>query len=95
MASGTNVDVLQNIEKLQDNDTSVFLEASEILIKFANNVINNPSNQKYRKIRVGNPIVVEKLLPVNGAVECLFAIGFQEVCGRSTCIDLLLFINLN
>ena len=61
------------------NSVADFLKASDILIKFANNVINNPTDQKYRKIRLGNPVVESKLLPVSGALECLFEMGFEEV----------------
>ena len=66
-------------EQLLDNPTEVFMDASGLLLKFASNIINNPDNPKYRSIRVGNKIFQSRLLPVNGAVECLFAIGFQEV----------------
>lgn len=68
-----------SIQKLQDNDKSIFLSTSEILLKFANNIIKDPDNPKYRKIRVGNAIVMEKLLPVSGGVESLFDMGFKEV----------------
>ena len=66
-------------EQLLDNPPEVFMDASQLLLKFASNIINNPDNPKYRSIRVGNKIFQSRLLPVNGAVECLFAIGFQEV----------------
>ena len=56
------------------------MDASQLLLKFASNIINNPDNPKYRTIRVGNKIFQSRLLPVNGAVECLFTMGFQEVC---------------
>ncbi len=39
----------------------------------------NPNEDKYRSIRVGNPTFSTKLLPVKGAVECLFEMGFEEV----------------
>ena len=71
-------------EQLLDNPPEVFMDASGLLLKFASNIINNPDNPKYRSIRVGNKIFQSRLLPVNGAVECLFAIGFQEVlCSTS------------
>ena len=71
-------------EQLLDNPLEVFMDASGLLLKFASNIINNPDNPKYRSIRVGNKIFQSRLLPVNGAVECLFAIGFQEVlCSTS------------
>jgi len=56
----------------------VFMDASQLLLKFASNIINDPDNSKYRSIRVGNKIFQSRLLPINGAVECLFTMGFQE-----------------
>ncbi|KAJ0055123.1 hypothetical protein NL108_009880, partial [Boleophthalmus pectinirostris] len=38
----------------------------------------NPNEEKYRSIRIGNPTFSTKLLPVKGAVECLFEMGFEE-----------------
>ena len=80
MASG-----LQLLQKLKsENSPELFQQASEIILKFANNVIKQPDNAKYRRIRIGNPIVMEKLFPVIGAVECLFQMGFQEVLPVTT-----------
>lgn len=73
-------------EQLLDNPSEVFMDVSGLLLKFASNIINNPDNPKYRSIRVGNKIFQSRLLPVNGAVECLFAIGFQEVLCSTSCV---------
>jgi peptide-N4-(N-acetyl-beta-glucosaminyl)asparagine amidase len=64
---------------VEENTEQQFLDAARILIKFADNVIKNPNEPKYRKIRLGNPTVEAKLLPVVGALECLFEMGFVEV----------------
>ncbi|XP_041823223.1 peptide-N(4)-(N-acetyl-beta-glucosaminyl)asparagine amidase isoform X2 [Melanotaenia boesemani] len=37
-----------------------------------------PNEEKYRSIRIGNPTFSTKLLPIKGAVECLFEMGFEE-----------------
>ncbi|XP_069137511.1 peptide-N(4)-(N-acetyl-beta-glucosaminyl)asparagine amidase-like [Argopecten irradians] len=63
---------------IADNGKEDFLTASEILLKFADNIINHPNEPKYRKIRLANPIIENKLLPVSGALECLFEMGFIE-----------------
>ena len=55
------------------------MNVSDILLRFANNIINNPTNPKYRSIRVANKTFQSKLLPVVGGVECLFTMGFEEV----------------
>ncbi|XP_024593946.1 peptide-N(4)-(N-acetyl-beta-glucosaminyl)asparagine amidase isoform X2 [Neophocaena asiaeorientalis asiaeorientalis] len=38
----------------------------------------NPNDEKYRSIRIGNTTFSTRLLPVRGAVECLFEMGFEE-----------------
>ena len=79
VATSTNM-ALDTVKQLvEDNPQELFLEAARILLKFADNVINNPNEPKYRKIRLGNPMVENKLLPVSGALECLFEMGFIEV----------------
>jgi hypothetical protein len=65
------------------------MDASEIILKFANNLLNQPENQKYRSIRIGNKIFQSRLLPVMGGVECLFAVGFEEV---SCCVRVILSV---
>ncbi|XP_066530693.1 peptide-N(4)-(N-acetyl-beta-glucosaminyl)asparagine amidase isoform X2 [Hoplias malabaricus] len=54
----------------------------------------NPNEEKYRSIRIGNPTFSTKLLPIRGAVECLFEMGFEEaethlVFPRSASVDQL------
>ncbi|XP_010787290.1 peptide-N(4)-(N-acetyl-beta-glucosaminyl)asparagine amidase-like [Notothenia coriiceps] len=51
-----------------------------------------PNEEKYRSIRIGNPTFSTKLLPIKGAVECLFEMGFEEaethlVFPRSASVD--------
>ncbi|XP_052796357.1 peptide-N(4)-(N-acetyl-beta-glucosaminyl)asparagine amidase-like [Mya arenaria] len=71
--------VTSSVQQLvNENPPKDFLTAAELLIKFASNVLKSPHDQKYRKIRLGNPTVENKLLPVSGAMECLFEMGFVE-----------------
>ncbi|KAJ8304846.1 hypothetical protein KUTeg_018429 [Tegillarca granosa] len=63
---------------VNDNSKNDFTEAAGILLKFANNIINNPTEEKYKRIRLNNPTIENKLLPVSGALECLFEMGFEE-----------------
>ncbi|XP_067664918.1 peptide-N(4)-(N-acetyl-beta-glucosaminyl)asparagine amidase-like [Haliotis asinina] len=63
---------------LTENSKEIFIETSELLIKFASNILKKPNEAKYRKIRLGNPIVQSKLLPISGALEVLFEMGFLE-----------------
>lgn len=62
-----------------ENPIDDFVQAAKIILKFADNILSNPNEEKYRKIRLGNPTVETKLLPIVGALECIFEMGFQEV----------------
>ncbi|XP_012263597.2 peptide-N(4)-(N-acetyl-beta-glucosaminyl)asparagine amidase [Athalia rosae] len=63
---------------LRENEASIYSEVCCVLVKLCNNVIKNPNDLKYRKVRLSNPTVIAKLLPAVGAMECLFEIGFVE-----------------
>lgn len=41
-----------------------------------------PNEEKYRSIRIGGPAFSTRLLPIRGAVECLFEMGFEEVINK-------------
>ncbi|XP_061218650.1 peptide-N(4)-(N-acetyl-beta-glucosaminyl)asparagine amidase-like isoform X3 [Neopsephotus bourkii] len=66
------------VSELCQNRQDIFLEASRLLLTYADNILRNPYEEKYRLIRIGNPAFSTRLLPVRGAVECLFEMGFQE-----------------
>ncbi|KAG8439617.1 hypothetical protein GDO86_005701, partial [Hymenochirus boettgeri] len=68
----------QVVAELCQNDSQVFLDASQLLLAYADNILRNPNEEKYRSIRIGNPTFSTKLLPVRGAIECLFEMGFEE-----------------
>ncbi|XP_005092800.1 peptide-N(4)-(N-acetyl-beta-glucosaminyl)asparagine amidase [Aplysia californica] len=65
-------------ELAEENSVTEFLTAADILLKFASNVLEHPLESKYRRIRIANQNVQNKLLNVTGGIECLFAMGFQE-----------------
>ncbi|KAL3088997.1 hypothetical protein niasHS_009063 [Heterodera schachtii] len=52
--------------------------ALDILGKYVQNIIDHPTEQKFLKIRQGNRMFSDKVLPVKGAIEFLKAVGFQE-----------------
>ncbi|XP_061443870.1 peptide-N(4)-(N-acetyl-beta-glucosaminyl)asparagine amidase isoform X3 [Rhineura floridana] len=66
------------VTELCQNSTETFLEASRLLLTYADNIIRHPNEEKYRSIRIGNQAFSTRLLPVRGAVECLFEMGFEE-----------------
>ncbi|XP_057595479.1 peptide-N(4)-(N-acetyl-beta-glucosaminyl)asparagine amidase isoform X2 [Hippopotamus amphibius kiboko] len=66
------------VAELCQNTPETFLEASKLLLTYADNILRNPNDEKYRSIRIGNATFSTRLLPVRGAVECLFEMGFEE-----------------
>nr|XP_023410668.1 peptide-N(4)-(N-acetyl-beta-glucosaminyl)asparagine amidase isoform X2 [Loxodonta africana] len=66
------------VAELCQNSPETFLEASKLLLTYADNILRNPNDEKYRSIRIGNTAFSTRLLPVRGAVECLFEMGFEE-----------------
>ncbi|KAK7116402.1 peptide-N(4)-(N-acetyl-beta-glucosaminyl)asparagine amidase-like [Littorina saxatilis] len=62
----------------RENSKAEFLSACELLLRLADNVLENPDEHKYRRIRIANPLLESKLLPVIGGMECLFEMGFVE-----------------
>ncbi|XP_054992873.1 peptide-N(4)-(N-acetyl-beta-glucosaminyl)asparagine amidase isoform X2 [Sorex araneus] len=68
----------QAVAELCQNPPETFLEASKLLLTYADNILRNPNDEKYRSIRIGNAAFSTRLLPVRGAVECLFEMGFEE-----------------
>ncbi|XP_037831642.1 peptide-N(4)-(N-acetyl-beta-glucosaminyl)asparagine amidase isoform X2 [Kryptolebias marmoratus] len=73
---------------LCENPNDVFLDVAKLLLTYADNILRNPNEEKYRSIRIGNPTFSTKLLPIKGAVECLFEMGFQEGSSMSFFVTL-------
>jgi UBX domain-containing protein 6 len=50
----------------------------DTLCRYLDNIIDHPSEEKYRKIRTGNKTFTEKVSSVSGADLFLEAVGFQQ-----------------
>lgn len=50
----------------------------DIITKYAENIVNHAEEEKYRKIRKGNKIFIEKVRDVEGALDFLRAAGFVD-----------------
>lgn len=50
----------------------------DIISKYAENIVNHAAEEKYRKIRKGNKIFIEKVRDVEGALDFLRAAGFVD-----------------
>jgi len=66
----------ESVEMLLDNSSEDYQKAAQILLKCTSNILREPSNAKYRRIRIAK--IQDQLLPISGAIECLFSIGFEE-----------------
>lgn len=55
----------------------------ETLKKYLNNIISNPTETKYQRIRMTNRIFCEKVANVEGAMEFLKAAGFKEITSNN------------
>ncbi|EDW77224.1 uncharacterized protein Dwil_GK22046 [Drosophila willistoni] len=55
-----------------------YLEAVRILLVLLENVLTQPSNEKFRTIRLENKTIKEKLLSLPGCDQLLEAIGFKR-----------------
>lgn len=45
---------------------------------YAENIIRNRDEEKYRKIRLSNKTFMEKVFPIKGAIEFLESVGFVK-----------------
>ncbi|VDL68222.1 unnamed protein product, partial [Nippostrongylus brasiliensis] len=52
--------------------------AVETIGKYLQNIIENPDEPKYRRIRISNKVFQERVACVKGAREFLSAVGFEE-----------------
>jgi len=73
-------DLERCVKSLDENNVNIRYEARQALLDICHNVLKSPHDDKSRELRLDNEIVIEKLLPAVGAMECLFDIGYIEVC---------------
>lgn len=72
--------ILQSILLIQNcnHNRSKVEECIKLLVTYAENIIRNRDEEKYRKVRLANKTFMEKVLPIKGAIEFLEAIGFVK-----------------
>lgn len=63
---------------LNDNSTSEFLKVSKTLLLCCEDLMKNPETSPYRSIKVDSNLLQNEFLPFNGAVQCLFSLGYTE-----------------
>lgn len=67
------------ILKLETNPKNIYDEAARLLMKIAQNIIDNPKNSTVRCLKKKNSTISQKILTVNGGLECLKLMGFVDV----------------
>lgn len=78
------------VKSLDENETDVRNEARQALLNICRNVLrSSPNDNKSRELRLDNEVVIDKLLPAIGAMECLFDVGYVEVSVREDISKLL------
>ena len=65
-------------QQLLENDRQVMIDAVNVLITYAGNILGSPNDPKFRTLLVANVDVQQYLLPAYGGIECLFEMGFVE-----------------
>jgi len=63
---------------LNELDVETSMETAQLLQKILSNIIQNPSDKKYRKLNLYRQIFAEKLTPYPPAIRILKIIGFHE-----------------
>ena len=53
-------------------------KAIDTLEKILKNILTHPAEAKYRKLKVAGKVFTETLLPVDGALDFLYSLGFAE-----------------
>ena len=63
--------------KVTQQDDATALAAIETATKLVNNILQNPSEPKYRRVRSNNPSISKKLLHCPGGQDLMLALGFR------------------
>ena len=74
--TGGAAEALANLLSRGDASTEKITTASKTLRKILSNLANEPGNEKFRRLRVGNAQIQAKILCLDGAEAFLMALGF-------------------
>uniref|UniRef100_A0A0E0CEA0 PUB domain-containing protein n=1 Tax=Oryza meridionalis TaxID=40149 RepID=A0A0E0CEA0_9ORYZ len=70
--------IRKRIEDDKDDTTKV-TRAFQILLKIIANIVKNPEEEKFRRIRLNNPVFKERVGNLQGGVEFLELCGFMKL----------------
>uniref|UniRef100_A0A0D9XA09 PUB domain-containing protein n=1 Tax=Leersia perrieri TaxID=77586 RepID=A0A0D9XA09_9ORYZ len=72
-------DCLRKLKKNYKDDTARVTRAFQILLKIIANIVKNPEEEKFRRIRLNNPVFKERVGSLQGGVEFLELCGFMKL----------------
>ena len=65
------------------NSGDLLTNGIQTLVFFVENIIKDPKEEKFKKIRVNNAGVQKKVIPLIGGVEFLEIVGFSRIKDES------------
>nr|XP_002122689.1 peptide-N(4)-(N-acetyl-beta-glucosaminyl)asparagine amidase [Ciona intestinalis]XP_026690236.1 peptide-N(4)-(N-acetyl-beta-glucosaminyl)asparagine amidase [Ciona intestinalis] len=74
----------EGVQALIRNKEDDFKIVLNTLYKIARNILQNPLEEKFRSIKIVSKAFQEKILPFDGAIQCLLEMGFKEDGDRFT-----------
>ncbi|XP_062165615.1 stress response protein NST1 [Alnus glutinosa] len=72
---------LRTLKQIHKDDDAKVKRAFQTLLTFAGNVVKNPDEEKYRKIRLSNQSFQERVGALRGGIEFLELCGFEKIEG--------------
>ncbi|KAI6204375.1 UBX domain-containing protein 6 [Aphelenchoides besseyi] len=72
------------------NERTRIDQGVQLLVRYINNVLADPSDPKFRSIKTSNKSYIEKILSLKGGPELMKAIGFLEQQDKNNEISLVL-----
>ncbi|KAL0918714.1 hypothetical protein M5K25_010737 [Dendrobium thyrsiflorum] len=75
----TMKDCLRSLKKNHKDDDAKVKKAFQTLLTYVANVVRNPDNEKYRKIRLSNPLFQDRVAKFKEGVEFLELCGFHKL----------------
>ncbi|XP_044959079.1 UBX domain-containing protein 1-A-like [Hordeum vulgare subsp. vulgare] len=76
-------DCLRTLKKSHKDDNARVKRAFQILLKIVANIVKNPEEDKFRRIRLSNPVFKDRVGNLQGGVEFLELCGFQKLRNNS------------
>lgn len=70
--------LLVDMKKNHGSDQAKLTTAWQTLFKFCANVAKAPSEEKFRRIKLSNPAVQQRIGSISGCVEFLELAGFEK-----------------